>query len=233
MSIFKPTYLYIKTHNKTGLKYFGKTVKDPYKYGGSGVYWRKHLKKYGDDVTTEIYGYYNDASLCKQAAIDFSLQHNIVESETWANLRIEELDGGDASKTEGFKRWVSSPEATEMRKNWKWWNNGLKDFRGIAPPSGDYIRGRLAFNNVGAKMGSDIQREKRWVNNGIHDFMLHKDIDPPEGYKVGRLYSKAFAGGQGRHSAKGTHWWNNGKDCKMTSECPGQGWVRGRLRRVS
>ena len=24
--MFKPTYLYVKTHNKTGLKYFGKTT---------------------------------------------------------------------------------------------------------------------------------------------------------------------------------------------------------------
>ena len=26
---FKPTWLYIKQHNTTGLKYFGKTTKDP------------------------------------------------------------------------------------------------------------------------------------------------------------------------------------------------------------
>lgn len=32
MTEFLPTYLYIKTHNQTGLKYFGKTTKDPFKY---------------------------------------------------------------------------------------------------------------------------------------------------------------------------------------------------------
>lgn len=37
-------HLYIKTHNTTGLKYFGKTTKDPYKYLGSGKHWRAHLK---------------------------------------------------------------------------------------------------------------------------------------------------------------------------------------------
>ena len=36
-------YLYKKTHNKTGLKYLGKTIsKDPYTYSGSGVYWTRH-----------------------------------------------------------------------------------------------------------------------------------------------------------------------------------------------
>lgn len=47
-------YLYIKTHNITGLKYLGKTTKDPYKYLGSGTDWLKHLKQYGTDITTDI-----------------------------------------------------------------------------------------------------------------------------------------------------------------------------------
>jgi hypothetical protein len=47
-------YIYVKTHNKTGLKYLGKTEKDPYKYKGSGKEWLPHIKKYGNDVTTVI-----------------------------------------------------------------------------------------------------------------------------------------------------------------------------------
>jgi hypothetical protein len=44
MKLFKPTTLYVKTHNITGLKYFGKTTNDPFKYKGSGKYWLDHLK---------------------------------------------------------------------------------------------------------------------------------------------------------------------------------------------
>ena len=33
-NVMRPTYIYIKQHLKTGLKYLGKTVKDPYKYLG-------------------------------------------------------------------------------------------------------------------------------------------------------------------------------------------------------
>ena len=29
---------------------------------------------------------------------------------------------------------------------------------------------------------------------------------------------------------KGTHWWNNGIVSKQLRECPGEGWVRGRLK---
>lgn len=42
---FKPTYLMIKQHEITGLKYLCKTTrKDPLKYNGSGRYWKPHIK---------------------------------------------------------------------------------------------------------------------------------------------------------------------------------------------
>ena len=48
-------YLYIKTHNKTGLKYLGKTKNsNPHKYTGSGTTWLEHIKHYGRDISTEI-----------------------------------------------------------------------------------------------------------------------------------------------------------------------------------
>lgn len=93
--MFKPTYLYIKTHNVTGLKYFGKTTaKDPHKYIGSGVYWNRHLKVYGINFSTEIIGFYSDEQECRQTALKFSTDYDIVASKDWANLKEELLDGG-------------------------------------------------------------------------------------------------------------------------------------------
>jgi hypothetical protein len=88
-------YLYVKTHNQTSLKYFGKTTKkDPYKYKGSGKYWTKHLKVHGNDVRTEIVGVFDSKLECTEFAIKFSKEHNIVESNEWANLRMENgVDG--------------------------------------------------------------------------------------------------------------------------------------------
>lgn len=96
-------YLYVKTHNKTGLKYFGKTKsKDPYKYKGSGVYWKKHIKKHGYDVTTDIIGCYVDEKECSIVAEEFSANHNIVKSKEWANFKIENgLDGGFSHLNDG------------------------------------------------------------------------------------------------------------------------------------
>ena len=54
--MFKPTYLYVKTHRITGLQYLGKTSRtDPYSYPGSGKRWRAHLDKHGYDFETKIF----------------------------------------------------------------------------------------------------------------------------------------------------------------------------------
>lgn len=85
-------YLYIKTHNKTGLKYFGKTEKsDVAKYKGSGSYWQKHIKKHRYDVTTRIYFAHDDIELCRTIALKFSIDYNIEYSEEWANLQVENI----------------------------------------------------------------------------------------------------------------------------------------------
>ena len=92
---FTPTWLYIKQHNKTGLKYFGKHVGcDPHKYKGSGTYWRHHLRVHGNDVTTIWSHLFNSKSELVNYAITFSHKNNITESNDWANLKPENgLDG--------------------------------------------------------------------------------------------------------------------------------------------
>lgn len=96
MTEFKPTWLYIKQHTITGLKYFGKTTrKDPVPYLGSGVRWRNHLRKYGENITTIWAQLFTDKDVLTEYAKKFSIDNNIVESIYWANLKIEDgLAGG-------------------------------------------------------------------------------------------------------------------------------------------
>lgn len=113
--------LYVKTHNKTGLKYFGKTSKkDPMKYKGSGKYWLKHLNKHGNDTTTEIIKTFHDEIECKKFALDFSIKNNIVESKEWANLRLENgLDGapvGNTFSTETIKKMSDSKKGKRPKE---------------------------------------------------------------------------------------------------------------------
>jgi len=222
--MFKPTYLYIKTHTGTGLKYFGKTTKNPHNYFGSGTRWLRHLSKHGKNVKTEILGFFTNKEECLRVAIEFSKINNIVESSEWANLRIESLDGGDTSKTENFQ--IAMLVLRELNKKRKWWNNGINQTFTESPLNSTYVRGRLPFNNLGSKKGAAIQKGKFWINNGVDECMTELDIPP--GFTRGRLLDKAFNGDQGKHTI-GTNWWNNGIKSAMRKECPGPGWMRGRL----
>lgn len=93
-------YLYVKT-SPLGLKYLGKTTKNPFKYEGSGKIWKRHLSKHNFksvNIQTEIILETDDEKLLIKKGIEFSFKYNIVESKEWANLRIENGDGGDTSK---------------------------------------------------------------------------------------------------------------------------------------
>lgn len=93
-------YLYVKQHNQTLLKYLGHTqVKNPYKYKGSGLYWKRHIKQYGNDVDTYIIGTYETKELLKEAGLYYSKVWNVIESDEWANLGLETgEDGGMTGK---------------------------------------------------------------------------------------------------------------------------------------
>ena len=89
------TYLYHKRHKQTGMNYFGKTIKNPYTYNGSGLYWSAHLKKHGLHVETVEVWEFEDIIECSNFALEFSNKHNIVESTQWANLINENgITGG-------------------------------------------------------------------------------------------------------------------------------------------
>lgn len=86
--------LYVKTHKETGLKYLGFTSKDPFNYIGSGLYWRRHLKKYGCSIDTEVIFESDNMSAIKELGRYYSNLWNIVDSQEWANLKPEDGVGG-------------------------------------------------------------------------------------------------------------------------------------------
>lgn len=86
-------YLYVKQHQKTGLKYFGQTQQDPYNYKGSGKYWLRHIGEHGrSEINTLNVWSFETIEECRKFAIEFSINNNIVESQDWANLMIENVD---------------------------------------------------------------------------------------------------------------------------------------------
>ena len=113
---FSPTALLVMSHNVTGLKYFCKTanLRNVYNYKGSGLYWKKHLNKHGKDVTVGVMGFYTDYQRCRDAALKFSQENDIVNSDAWANLVLENgTDGALNGSDNPFYGKKHTPEMTE------------------------------------------------------------------------------------------------------------------------
>ena len=94
----KKVYLLLKTHNETGLKYLCRHVtkyeQTCYSYKGSGILWRRHLEKYGNNVTTEIIAKCESVEKKKILGLHYSKKWNIVENKEFANLVPEDGQGG-------------------------------------------------------------------------------------------------------------------------------------------
>jgi hypothetical protein len=100
--------LYVKTHNKTGLKYLGQTSRDAFTYAGSGVDWLKHLEMFGNDVETEIIVQTDSREERNQWGRYYSKLWNIVNgaddygNKIWAN-KMPETGGGPGRTSESAR----------------------------------------------------------------------------------------------------------------------------------
>jgi len=93
--------LYLKQHSVTKLRYFGFTRRDPYKYLGSGKYWKNHLRIHGKEhVITVWTKKFNSRDDAYEFATFFSEVEDIVNSvdkyskKRYANEKPETLEGG-------------------------------------------------------------------------------------------------------------------------------------------
>ena len=133
-----PTYIYIKRHKISGLKYLGKTTKSNVEsYKGSGVYWKKHLKKYGVEhvETLWVSEPFYDKNLLVEFSTFLSDFLDVQNSEEWANLIIENgLDGapkgvnnsgplgeknGMFGKTKEKNPFYGRKHSVELKEKWR------------------------------------------------------------------------------------------------------------------
>lgn len=188
--------LMVKTHNKTGLKYlcYTRSEGDTYNsYKGSGTYWKRHLKKYGDNITTILIFESEDFDEFKREAIKFSIEFDIVNSSTWANLKIEEGDGGD---TVSNKRWITDGNIDKYIN---------KD--DILPEGWNYGRSNCIFNDPSNQqkfsLMSDNQKRSTTMLNVWKDGKMDKrdnsrcgikgDLNPSKRQDVRSKISKAIS----------------------------------------
>lgn len=153
-------YLYLKTHNDSGLKYLGKTIQDPFKYKGSGTRWLNHLRKHGNNVTTEILKECYSEDELKEWGIYYSNLWNIVESGDFANIIVEQGDNSE-KKTRSLKEIYSDPEWQETIGNRK-----KEKLKGNPGGSGTIL-----------------------ITDGIKNSRIKKDQPIPEGWRRGNTLS--------------------------------------------
>jgi hypothetical protein len=118
-NVSMPIYLYVKTHNQTGLKYLGKTTAtDPHAYPGSGLYWTDHLRTHGSNYLTEILLETEDSEEIRTVGRYYSALWNVVESDEWANLQPEEGQGFASGKHHHSKRpgYINPAKQEENRQ---------------------------------------------------------------------------------------------------------------------
>lgn len=184
-------YLYLKTHLTTGKKYLGKTIQDPYAYLGSGKLWRRHIKKHGENIHTEILFESHDPEEIKSAGLYYSLLWNVVDSENFCNMMIEYGDGGPTywKRTEEYwkknnmsKRGVKRRSYSEEHR--KSLSKGAKKY--LSDPN------NLAAHNKRLQENRNRNIEKvrksisklKWCNDGIRNY--RKEVIPSHFYS-GRL----------------------------------------------
>lgn len=164
---FKPTYLYIKQHSITGKLYFGKTIKNPETYLGSGNYWKRHITKHGKEhVITLWFCLFHNREDCMQFALQFSDQQNIVESKDWLNLKSENgLDGNPPGIVFSDKHCTNLSKSLKGRKG----NTSPKSIETklkmssakIGIPKSDGHRKAMSLAKIGTKCNLPLQ-SKNW-----------------------------------------------------------------------
>lgn len=204
MNIYKPTWLYIKQHNVTGLKYFGKTSqKDPTKYKGSGKYWKSHLKKHGNNVTTIWCQLFTSKEDIVEYAVQFSKENQIVESKEWANLKEENgIDGGGVPGL--LKGRSRPPHVIEAVRNYR--------LGKVFGPHCQSWNQNISQSLTGRKLSD------KHIEN------LKTASRPTRSLDAKHKTSKTLTG---------QRWWSDGKSQIKSKLCPGDRWTIGMLKRVN
>ena len=157
-------YLYVKQHSVTGLRYFGKTAQDPYRYKGSGKHWLRHIKSHGVEQA-------------HQFAIAFSESNNIVSSPDWANLIIEDAFGGRGVK--GRIQPASERRARSAALKGKSKSEQAK--ANMRKPKS--CTENMKSNTENMKKSPETRKKmsgRIWITNGVDDSII---IYPEERYR--------------------------------------------------
>jgi hypothetical protein len=120
----------LKTHNVSGIKYLCKTSKsNPFTYSGSGKIWKRHLRKYGRNFTTEILAECKTKDELVQKGLYYSNLWDVVNNKEFANLVLEAGDGGATMLGKTMPKSCSINKSKSLRNFYKKASAGYKLWR--------------------------------------------------------------------------------------------------------
>jgi hypothetical protein len=180
----QPTYLYIKQHSVTGLKYFGKTTHpDPIKYLGSGTRWVRHITKHGKQFVETIWlsDVYYDTSI-REPALHFSCENKIdTTPSVWANLIPEDGLTGVISgipRSAETKRKMSASTKGRIQSK-EWIEKGAKARTGLT--RSDETKSKMST----AASGKQITEEHKIKISTALKGVPHRKVACPHCPKIG------------------------------------------------
>lgn len=179
-------YLMVKTHIVTGLKYLCQTKKiDPYKYLGSGKYWKLHLKTHGKDIHTEILKECATKSELRDWDIYYSNLWNVTTSKEWANLKDETGDGG-LPKGFGLGRVLSESHKEALKKaKTRMTEETIQKLK---------LSGKKSYEKTFALLTTEQRQEKYKNSLGKLTREQRQEIGRKNENKGGAVWSKASSG---------------------------------------
>lgn len=149
----------------------------------------------------------------------------IIWERHWGRTPVSCSTLGLARKVDAENKSIQYRGTTlAARPGYKWYNNGVAQTRSKKHPGEGWVEGRLFFDSkpYQEKIITD-ETMLSWIETGRRVGLLHAES--------GQWESVRCKDGRGGAAGKGNVWWNNGVTCTRSKECPGEGWVRGRLKR--
>lgn len=181
-------YLYVKQHNVTGLKYFGKTKQNPYLYTGSGTYWKRHLKIHGKQFvdTLKVWSF-DTLEECSMFALEFSRVNNVAKSSEWANLCDENGESGGNTGRYPTPNSGKYERTAEIRAKNSQSNKG----RAFTDEHKQKLRSNHA-NVEGSNhpMWGRKRPGRKWYNNGVTQILVEAGTQP-DSFLPGMLQSRS------------------------------------------
>ena len=172
----EPTRLYYKQCSHCELKYYGKSKTENIEaYKGSGIRWLHHLKKHNANAihVWNSEWFYDDSII--EVAMKFSFENNIVESDEWANLVIENgIDGGYLGEK-------ANQKMSKTRSDPVWKETvGKEAYKKISKTRSDPVWketvGKEAYKKISKTKSDPVWKET--VGKKLYKKMLKTKSDP-------------------------------------------------------